>query len=55
MGRRGHSVTLSISDADKVQLEQIALEQGMTWGDRPNISRLVEAIAQRELLIGRHT
>lgn len=54
MGRRGQSVTLSISDRDKAQLEQIALEQGMTWGDRPNISRLVEAIARRELLIGRN-
>ena len=54
MGRRGQSVTLSISDSHKAQLEQIALEQGMTWGDRPNISRLVEAIARRELLIGRN-
>lgn len=54
MGRRGQSVTLSISDSDKAQLEQIATEQGMLWGDRPNISRLVEAIARRELLIGRN-
>ncbi|MBW4518784.1 MAG: WYL domain-containing protein [Scytolyngbya sp. HA4215-MV1] len=54
MGRRGQSVTLSISDRDKAQLEQLALEQGMTWGDRPNISRLVEAIARRELLLGRN-
>lgn len=54
MGRRGQSVTLSISDKDKAQLEQIAAEQGMLWGERPNISRLVEAIARRELLIGRN-
>ena len=54
MGRRGQSVTLSISDRDKAQLEQIATEQGMLWGDRPNISRLVEAIARRELLLGRN-
>lgn len=54
MGRRGQSITLSISDKDKAQLEQIAAEQGMMWGDRPNISRLVEAIARRELLIGRN-
>lgn len=54
MGRRGQSITLSISDSDKAQLEQIAAEQGMLWGDRPNISRLVEAIARRELLIGRN-
>lgn len=54
MGRRGQSVTLSIQERDKAQLEQIATEHGMLWGDRPNISRLVEAIARRELLIGRN-
>ncbi len=54
MSRKGHSITLSIQERDKAQLEAIALEQGMTWGDRPNISRLVEAIARRELLIGRN-
>lgn len=54
MGRRGQSITLSISNRDKAQLEQIAREQGMLWGDRPNISRLVEAIARHELLIGRN-
>ncbi len=52
MGRRGQSITLSISDRDKGQLEALALELGMTWGDRPNISKLVEAIARRKLLIG---
>lgn len=52
MGRRGQSITLSISDADKTQLEHIAIEQGYLWGERPNISALVEAIARRKLLIG---
>lgn len=51
MGRRGQSITLSISESDKAQLEQIALELGLMWGDRPNISRLVEAIARRQLLV----
>ncbi|HEY9824272.1 MAG TPA: WYL domain-containing protein [Stenomitos sp.] len=54
MSRKGYSITLSINERDKAQLEQIATEQGMKWGDRPNISRLVEAIARRELLIGRN-
>jgi hypothetical protein len=54
MSRKGYSITLSIKERDKAQLEQIATEQGMLWGDRPNISRLVEAIARRELLIGRN-
>ncbi len=54
MGRKGQSMTLSVSEQDKAQLEAIAREQGMLWGDRPNISRLMEAIARRELLIGRN-
>ena len=54
MSRKGQSITLSLSDRNKAQLEQIAQEQGMLWGDRPNISRLVEAIAKRELRIGRN-
>jgi len=54
MGRKGQSITLSVSEQDKAQLEAIAREQGMLWGDRPNISRLMEAIAHRELLIGRN-
>jgi predicted DNA-binding transcriptional regulator YafY len=52
MSRKGQSITLSISERDKAQLEQIAHELGMMWGDRPNISKLVEAIARRQLLIG---
>ncbi|MBD1906741.1 WYL domain-containing protein [Funiculus sociatus GB2-A5] len=52
MSRKGQSITLSISDRDKAELEAIALELGMMWGDRPNISKLVEAIARRQLLIG---
>jgi len=54
MGRKGQSITLSVSEQDKAQLEAITREQGMLWGDRPNISRLMEAIAHRELLIGRN-
>ncbi|MEO8893871.1 MAG: WYL domain-containing protein [Coleofasciculaceae cyanobacterium] len=54
MSRKGQSITLSISDRDKAELEAIALELGMMWGDRPNISKLVEAIARRQLLIGRN-
>ncbi|MBE9198016.1 MULTISPECIES: WYL domain-containing protein [unclassified Nodularia (in: cyanobacteria)] len=52
MSRKGQSITLSISERDKAELEAIALQFGMMWGDRPNISKLVEAIAQRQLLIG---
>ncbi|MBD0314726.1 MAG: WYL domain-containing protein [Microcoleus sp. T3-bin5] len=51
MSRKGQSITLSVSDRDKAQLEAIASELGMMWGDRPNISKLVEAIARRHLQI----
>lgn len=51
MSRKGQSITLSISDRDKAQLEALAQDFGMRWGDRPNISKLVEAIAHRQLLI----
>lgn len=52
MSRKGQSITLSISERDKAELETLALEFGMKWGDKPNISRLVEAIARRQLLLG---
>jgi len=51
MSLKGHSITLSVLERDKRQLEAIALEFGKTWGDRPNISKLVEAIARRQLVL----
>lgn len=51
MGRKGQSITLSLSERDKAELNKIALECGKTWGDRANISKLIEAIARRELEI----
>jgi hypothetical protein len=54
MSRKGQSITLSISERDKAELETLALEFGMTWGERPNISKLVEAIARHHLIIGKN-
>jgi hypothetical protein len=51
MSRKGQSITLSVSEQDKAQLEALAGEFGLTWGDRPNISKLIEAIARRQLVI----
>ncbi len=51
MSRKGLSITLSISERDKAQLEELAREFGMLWGDRPNISKLIEAIARHQLAI----
>jgi hypothetical protein len=49
--RKGRSITLSLEESDKAQLEAIALELGMKWGDEPNISRLIKAIARRQLSV----
>ncbi|MFN7518433.1 MAG: helix-turn-helix transcriptional regulator [Dolichospermum sp.] len=54
MSRKGQSITLSVSDGDKTQLEAIALEFGMMWGDDPNISKLIKAIAQHELIVSKN-
>ncbi|GAA6617555.1 WYL domain-containing protein [Scytonema sp. NUACC26] len=51
MNKKSRAINLSISELDKAQLEKIALEFGMKWGNRPNISKLVEAIARRKLVI----
>lgn len=51
MTRKGRSITLSLEESDKAQLEAIALELGMMWGDEPNISRLIKAIARRHLTV----
>lgn len=49
MVRKRSSVNLSISEHEKAQLEQIALEFGQTWGDNPNVSKLIKAIARGTL------
>ena len=51
MTRPGRSLTLSISDQEKAQLEQLALDFDQTWGDKPNISRLIKAIARGHLRV----
>lgn len=54
MSRKGQSITLSLRDRDKAELENLAREFGMMWGDRPNISKLIEAIATHQLIIGKN-
>jgi hypothetical protein len=51
MSRKGESVTLSLSPDDKAKLEEIALKFGCTWGDKPNLSALLKAIADKSLII----
>ncbi|MBD2138580.1 WYL domain-containing protein [Anabaena sp. FACHB-1237] len=54
MSRKGQSITLSVSERDKTQLEAIALQFGMKWGDDPNISKLIKSIAQHELIVSKN-
>jgi hypothetical protein len=51
MTRKGRAITLSLDEKEKIALQTIAQTLGYTWGDNPNISKLVEAIAKHELLI----
>jgi hypothetical protein len=51
MTRKGRAITLSLSEQDKESLQAIAQTLGYTWGDNPNISKLIEAIAKHKLLI----
>ena len=51
MTRPGRALTLSLNEADRAALTQLAQEFGMMWGDKPNISKLIETIAKRELTI----
>jgi hypothetical protein len=49
--RKGRAITLSINDYQKARLEQIALDCGAVWGDKPNISGLVKDIANGRLRV----
>jgi hypothetical protein len=54
VSRKSESITLSVSEEDKAELENIALEFGCTWGEnKPNISKLIKQIANRELLLSK--
>ena len=51
MTRSGRALTLSLNETDRAALTQLAQEFGIMWGDKPNISKLIEKIAKRELLV----
>lgn len=51
MSRKNESITLSCTEADKKALEKLAIAHGCTWGDKANISELVQRIAQGKLQI----
>ena len=39
-----------MDDGDKELLEAIALKFGLTWGEDPNVSSLIKAIAKEEIV-----
>ncbi|WP_069790318.1 WYL domain-containing protein [Cyanobacterium sp. IPPAS B-1200] len=51
MTRKNQAITLSINEKEKKALESLALEFGKTWGDKPNVSKLIKAIALNQLKI----
>ena len=51
MARKRASITLSVAEREKARLEALALALGQTWGDRPNVSKLIKAIARGELQV----
>lgn len=51
MVRKRPSITLSITEHEKAELEQLALDFDQTWGERPNISKFIKAIARGKLRI----
>lgn len=53
MTRKQESVTLSLTPEDKAELEKIALEFGILWGDKPTVSGLMKSIAKRDLLVSK--
>jgi hypothetical protein len=51
VSRKGKSLTLSLQDGHKERLEQLAVDFGQTWGENPNVSGLIDAIAAGTLRI----
>jgi hypothetical protein len=53
MSRKQESITLSLTLEHKVELEKLSLEFGCLWGENPNISGLIKAIADGEISLSK--
>lgn len=53
MSRKQESITLSLSPEHKAELEKLSVEFGYLWGEKPNISALLKAIADGDLLLSK--
>lgn len=54
MSRKRPSITLSVDDYEKAELERLSLEFDQKWGDKPNISKLMKAIARGKLRLAKN-
>jgi hypothetical protein len=52
MSRKNASITLSLLSSEKASLEALAEKYGFMWGDRPNISAFLKAIANGAIALG---
>lgn len=53
MTRKHESITLSLSLEHKAELEKLSLDFGCLWGEKPNVSALLKAIADGEIVLSR--
>lgn len=51
MTREKKAITLSLEPHQKQRLEQLALAFGLTWGEKANVSALIQAIADGRLMV----
>lgn len=53
MSKRKRSVTTlsGINNTEREALEKIAIQHGCSWGDKPNVSRLLKRIANGDLIV----
>ena len=47
------AITLSLSPQEKAELDALAEQFGLLWGDKPNVSGLIRAIARKRLIVHR--
>lgn len=52
MARQKEALTLSVPPGTKKQLDELAERLGYRWGDRPNASALITALADGSLAVG---
>lgn len=53
MSRKGDSLTISLSESQRKELEQLALNMGFAWRDKGNISEMMRAIASGTIALSR--